>query len=105
MTHVRNLWLTLPVLALTALPGQGGDKSPGPATIKVGILHSLTGTMAISEAPLKDAELLAIEEINQAGGVLGKQIEAVVEDPQSRFTGVFPDKASKLLGRDKVVAV
>ncbi len=74
-------------------------------TIKVGILHSLTGTMAISETSLRDVELMAIEEINQAGGVLGKQIEAVVEDPESKFTDVFPEKARKLLLKDKVVAV
>jgi urea transport system substrate-binding protein len=74
-------------------------------TIKVGILHSLTGTMAISEASLKDVELMAIDEINGAGGVLGKQIEAVVEDPESKFTDGFPDKARKLLLDDKVAAV
>jgi urea transport system substrate-binding protein len=74
-------------------------------TIKVGILHSLTGTMAISEASLKDVELMAIDEINGAGGVLGKQIEAVVEDAESKFADGFPEKASKLLLDDKVAAV
>jgi len=89
------------------------DTSPTPAPtptpsgepIKVGILHSLTGTMAISESSLKDVELMAIEEINKAGGVLGRQIEATVEDPQSKFTDVFPEKARKLLLKDNVVAV
>ena len=52
-------------------------------TIKVGILHSLSGTMAISESAVHDAELLAISEINAAGGVLGKQLEAVIEDGAS----------------------
>jgi urea transport system substrate-binding protein len=61
--------------------------------------------MAISETSLKDVELMAIEEINKAGGVLGKQIEPVVEDPESKFTDVFPDKAKKLLLKDKVAAV
>jgi urea transport system substrate-binding protein len=79
--------------------GKGGDK------IKVGILHSLTGTMAISEASLKDVEVMALEEINKAGGVLGKQVEWIIEDPESKFTDVFPAKARKLLNRDKVVAV
>jgi urea transport system substrate-binding protein len=79
--------------------GTAGDK------IKVGILHSLTGTMAISETSLRDVELMAIEEINAAGGVLGKKIEAVIEDPESKFTDVFPEKAKKLLLRDKVAAV
>ena len=62
-----------------------GDSSPTSSTadsgdtVKVGLLHSLSGTMAISETSVRDAELLAIEEINAAGGVLGKQIEAVEE--------------------------
>lgn len=85
--------------------GGGGGGAGGGNTIKVGILHSLTGTMAISETSLKDVELMAIEEINSAGGVLGKKIEPIVEDPQSKFTDVFPEKARKLLLRDKVAAV
>jgi urea transport system substrate-binding protein len=85
--------------------GGGSGKSAGGGTIKVGILHSLTGTMAISETSLKDVELMAISEINKAGGVLGKQIEPVVEDPESKFTDVFPDKARKLLLKDQVAAV
>src|SRR5208283_884594 len=85
------------------LSGCGGGGS-GSST-KVGILHSLTGTMAISETSLKDVELMAIDEINKKGGVLGKQIEPVVEDPESKFTDVFPEKAKKLLLKDKVAAV
>ncbi len=81
-----------------------GSKDSG-NTVKVGILHSLTGTMAISEESLKDVELMAISEINKAGGVNGKQVEAVVEDPESKFTDVFPEKAKKLLLKDKVAAV
>ena len=73
-------------------------------TIKVGILHSLSGTIAIIERSLHNAELLAIEEINAAGGVLGKMIEPIVEDPQS-MVQVFAQKAKKLLLQDKVVAV
>ena len=74
------------------------ENAPAPQkTIKVGILHSLTGTLAISETALKDAELLAIEEINKAGGVLGRQIETIIEDAESRFTDVFPEKARKLV--------
>src|SRR5437879_6438463 len=62
----------------------GGSKSGGGGnTIKVGIMHSLSGVMEISERSLHDVELMAIEEINAAGGVLGKQIEPVVEDPKS----------------------
>ena len=61
--------------------------------------------MAISEESLKDVELMAISEINAKGGVNGKQVEAVVEDPESKFTDVFPEKAKKLLLKDKVAAV
>jgi urea transport system substrate-binding protein len=73
-------------------------------TIKVGILHSLSGTIAIIETSLHNAELLAIDEINAKGGVLGKKLEPVVEDPQS-MVQVFAEKAKKLLLEDKVVAV
>lgn len=82
-----------------------GCSSGGGNTIKVGILHSLTGTMAISEMSLKDVELMAIEEINNAGGVLGKKIEPIIEDPESKFTTLFPEKAKKLLLKDKVATV
>jgi urea transport system substrate-binding protein len=73
-------------------------------TIKVGILHSLSGTIAIIEESLHNAELLAIEEINAKGGVLGKKLEPVVEDAQS-LVQVFAEKAKKLLLEDKVAAV
>lgn len=73
-------------------------------TIKVGILHSLSGTIAIIEQSLHNAELLAIDEINAKGGVLGKKIQPVIEDPQS-LVQVFAEKAKKLLLEDKVVAV
>ncbi|MEQ9670304.1 urea ABC transporter substrate-binding protein [Coleofasciculus sp. G2-EDA-02] len=73
-------------------------------TIKVGILHSLSGTMAISEKSVVDAEQLAIEEINAAGGILGKQIEAIVEDGASDWP-TFAEKARKLIDQDKVVSV
>ncbi len=73
-------------------------------TIQVGILHSLSGTMAISEVSLRDAELMAIEEINAAGGVLGKQIEPVVEDGASDWP-TFAEKARKLLQQDKVATI
>jgi urea transport system substrate-binding protein len=82
--------------------------SPAAATsgdaIKVGILHSLSGTMAISEKSVVDAEQLAIEEINNAGGVLGRKIEAIVEDGNSDWP-TFNEKAKKLIDQDKVVAV
>ena len=72
-------------------------------TIKVGILHSLSGTMAISETTLKDVMLMLIEEQNKKGGVLGKQLEAVVVDPASNWP-LFAEKARELIEKDKVVA-
>ncbi|MBP0000175.1 MAG: urea ABC transporter substrate-binding protein [Cyanobacteria bacterium SID2] len=73
-------------------------------TIKVGILHSLSGTMAISETTVVEAEKLAIKEINEAGGVLGKQIEAVVEDGASDWP-TFAEKAEKLIDQDQVAVI
>src|SRR4051812_36142295 len=72
-------------------------------TIPVGILHSLSGTMAISEVSVRDSELLAIDEINKAGGVLGKQLKPVVEDGASDWP-TFAEKAQKLISTDKVAA-
>ncbi|WP_245268748.1 urea ABC transporter substrate-binding protein [Mesorhizobium loti] len=73
-------------------------------TIKVGILHSLSGTMAISETTLKDAMLMLIEQQNAKGGLLGKKLEAVVVDPASNWP-LFAEKARELISKDKVAAV
>ncbi|KAF5886868.1 urea ABC transporter substrate-binding protein [Rhizobium sp. PEPV16] len=73
-------------------------------TIKVGILHSLSGTMAISETTLKDAMLMLIDEQNKKGGLLGKKLEAVVVDPASDWP-LFAEKARELIQKDKVAAV
>jgi urea transport system substrate-binding protein len=73
-------------------------------TIKVGILHSLSGTMAISETVLKDTALMAIEEINAKGGVLGKKLEPVVVDPASNWP-LFAEKTKQLLTQDKVSVI
>jgi urea transport system substrate-binding protein len=73
-------------------------------TIKVGVLHSLSGTMAISETTLKDAMLMLIEEQNKKGGLLGKKLEAVVVDPASNWP-LFAEKARELISKDKVAAV
>jgi urea transport system substrate-binding protein len=75
-----------------------------PQTIKIGILHSLTGSLAISERPVVDAALLAITEINKAGGVLGQKIEYILADGQSE-ADVFAAQAEKLITQDKVVAL
>ncbi|CAN2532603.1 Aliphatic+amidase+expression-regulating+protein [Methylocapsa aurea] len=89
------------VLASSALvPASADDKGP----IKVGILHSLSGTMAISETVLKDTALMAIEEINAKGGVLGRKLEPVVIDPASNWP-LFAEKARQLLATDKVAVV
>ena len=113
--------LTLMFVVLTACVGEnaaeptktGAESSDGAATktekpegdtVKVGILHSLSGTMAISEVSLKNAEMMAIEEINAAGGVLGKQIEPIIEDGASDWP-TFAEKAKKLLQSDQVATV
>ena len=70
-------------------------------TIKIGVLHSLSGTMAISETTLKDTMLMLIEQQNKKGGVLGKQLEAVVVDPASDWP-LFAEKARELLSVHKV---
>jgi urea transport system substrate-binding protein len=73
-------------------------------TIKVGVLHSLSGTMAISETTLKDTVLFLIDEQNKKGGVLGKKLEAVVVDPASNWP-LFAEKARELISQDKVAVV
>jgi urea transport system substrate-binding protein len=77
----------------------------GSEPIVLGLLHSQTGTLAISETSLRDAELLAIEEINAAGGVLGRQLEAKSPDPRSRPLDLFPKRARELCERDGAAAV
>ena len=73
-------------------------------TIKVGILHSLSGTMAISETSLKDVALMTIDEINAKGGVMGKMLEAVIVDPASNWP-LFAEKARQLISQDKAAVV
>ena len=73
-------------------------------TVKVGVLHSLSGTMAISETVLKDVALMAFDEINAKGGVMGYKIEPVVVDPASNWP-LFAEKARQLVSQDKVAAV
>jgi urea transport system substrate-binding protein len=73
-------------------------------TVPVGILHSLTGTMSISEVSVRDAELMAIDEINAAGGLLGKKLKPVIEDGASDWP-TFAEKTKKLLQKDSVVTI
>tara|TARA_R110001583_G_scaffold183806_2_gene342618 strand:- start:28775 stop:30052 length:1278 start_codon:yes stop_codon:yes gene_type:complete len=85
--------------AMAMTPAQAADE-----TIKIGVLHSLSGTMAISETTLKDTVLMLVDDINKKGGLLGKKVEAVVVDPASDWP-LFAEKARELLEKDKVAAV
>jgi len=87
------------------LSGCSGGKKDSGDKIKVGILHSLSEFMAISEKSLNQVEKMALEEINDKGGVLGKKVEWIEEDPASDFAKGFPEKARKLLLEDNVAAV
>lgn len=89
------VWIVIPTYVSAA-----GEKEP----IKVGILHSLSGTMSISEVAVKDGELLAIEEINAKGGVLGRKIVPIIEDGASDWP-TFAEKAKKLILKDQVAVV
>ena len=80
------------------------EANAGHHEVKIGVLHSLSGTMAISETSLKDVVLMAVEEINAAGGIMGKQIEPVVVDPASDWD-LFAEKAKDLIGKEEVAVV
>ena len=97
-TFFFNAIATAAALMAASVPAHAAD------TIKVGILHSLSGTMAISETTLKDVALMTIAEINAKGGVLGKQLEPVVVDPASNWP-LFAEKARQLVSKDHVAAV
>jgi urea transport system substrate-binding protein len=102
----RDLLATVPAgmaaVAAPALLSSAAHAQAGP--IKVGVLHSLSGTMAISETVLKDTVLMAVDELNAKGGLLGRKIEAVVVDPASNWP-LFAEKARQLISQDKVAAV
>lgn len=89
--------------AITAAGLLSGGTAMAADTIKVGVLHSLSGTMAISETTLKDTMLMLIDEQNKKGGLLGKQLEAVVVDPASNWP-LFAEKARELIEKEKVAA-
>ena len=100
-TFVRS---TLALAMAASLAGMSLEAAAQAKTVKVGVLHSLSGTMAISETVLKDTALMAFEEINAKGGVMGYKIEPVVVDPASNWP-LFAEKARQLLTQDKVAAV
>lgn len=105
MRHVLlNAASKIAGLAAAALIAGGVAAASAQETIKVGILHSLSGTMAISETTLKDAMLMLIDEQNKKGGLLGKKLEAVVVDPASNWP-LFAEKARELISQNKVAAV
>ena len=97
---------TTALIAATALPIAFSTPAQAQAAgpIKIGVLHSLSGTMAISETTLKDVMLMLVDEQNKAGGVLGRKIEAIVVDPASNWP-LFAEKARGLITQDKVSAV
>lgn len=97
----RNFLKATAVTVVMASAGLLSFTAAAADTIKVGILHSLSGTMAISETALKETALMTIEEINAKGGVLGKKLEPVVVDPASNWP-LFAEKARQLLTQDKV---
>lgn len=103
MKKNKYKWMGL-LLSLSLSLFWGCSKQKSRETIKIGLLHSLSGTMSISETALKDAEILAIEEINASGGLLGKEIEVVIEDGQSD-PQIFAEKARKLIEEDGVVSI
>ncbi|NOU15075.1 MAG: urea ABC transporter substrate-binding protein [Methylococcaceae bacterium] len=97
---LRNLAVSMTVATMSL----GAGNVQAEDSIKVGVLHSLSGTMAISETTLKDTMLMLIDEQNKKGGLLGKKLEAVVVDPASNWP-LFAEKARELLTKDKVAAV
>ena len=104
MTRLKT-WVSAAALAGgMALASLSAGTARAQETIKVGILHSLSGTMAISETTLKDAMLMLIAEQNKKGGLLGKKLEPVVVDPASNWP-LFAEKARELIAKDKVAVV
>jgi urea transport system substrate-binding protein len=101
-TVLRGLllgWLVSQLALLVAPAARAGEE-----TIKIGILHSLSGTMAISEAVLKDTVLMLIPDQNKKGGLLGRKLEPIIVDPASNWD-VFAEKAGELLAKEKVAVV
>ena len=96
--YLRLLSMVAIAVLLSPFTVQAAD------TIKVGVLHSLSGTMAISETTLKDTVLMMVDDLNKKGGLLGKKVEAVVVDPASNWP-LFAEKARELLSKNKVDVV
>ena len=101
MTHRKYL---SPAAAAAAAVMTLAAPAMAQAPIKVGVLHSLSGTMAISETTLKDTVLMMVDDINKKGGLLGRKVEAVVVDPASNWP-LFAEKARELIAKEKVDVV
>jgi len=99
-----SAWVAATVSLAWTAPSKANEVDLSSGKVKVGVLHSLSGTMAISETSLRDSLLFAFDEINKSGGVLGKQIEPVVVDGASNWP-LFAEKAKQLLQQDKVAVV
>lgn len=104
MATANRRSFVLQTVAAAAFAAVGIGSAHAADTIKVGVLHSLSGTMAISETVLKDTILMAIDEVNAKGGVLGKKLEPVVVDPASNWP-LFAEKTRQLIGKDKVSVI
>jgi urea transport system substrate-binding protein len=100
---LNRIWHAAVAAAVIASAPMAATAQSG-GTIKIGVLHSLSGTMAISETTLKDTILMMVDDANKKGGLLGKKVEAVVVDPASNWP-LFAEKARDLLSKDKVAAV
>jgi hypothetical protein len=99
MQTAKHSWLHA-MVASAFLFGSVAKGAAAEDTIKIGILHSLSGTMAISETILKDLMLMQVAELNEHGGLLGKKVEPIVVDPASNWP-LFAEKARELLSKDK----
>jgi urea transport system substrate-binding protein len=104
MNRFSRLARVLGLAGVAVSLGLGGVTAQAAETIKIGVLHSLSGTMAISETTLKDTVLMMVDNINKEGGLLGKKVEAVVVDPASNWP-LFAEKARELLSREKVAVI
>jgi len=104
MATANRRSFVLQTVAAAAFASFGLGSAHAADTIKVGVLHSLSGTMAISETVLKDTILMAIDEVNAKGGVLGKKLEPVVVDPASNWP-LFAEKTRQLISKDKVSVI
>src|SRR5580700_4478264 len=104
MRHVKGICRAALAAGAIAAAAIGAADAQTQGTIKIGVLHSLSGTMAISETTLKDTILMMVDDINKKGGLLGKKVEAVVVDPASNWP-LFAEKARDLLAKEHVAAV